>query len=93
MVLGGGQGLGMLLQQHGLIQDVAVGLSDADDVIHPGRRMHLATQGFVASNFGNKGLNRRNRHGVSQEWRPPLIAGSRFASTEPSPKANPSKAA
>ena len=93
MVLGRAQGLGVLLEQDGFIQNVAVGPSDAHDIVDTGRRMHLATQGFVASNFGNKGLNRSNRHGVSQEWRRPLIAGSRFASTEPQPTDNQFKAA
>jgi hypothetical protein len=68
MVLGAAQRLGVLAQQHGLVDGVAVFRGDGHDVINPGGGMQLVAQGRVISHSGHKCLDRCNRHdGVNNQ--------------------------
>jgi len=62
VILGGAQHLGVLPQQHGLVEVVAVLGRNGDDVINPSGGVQLVAQGGVTGHTGHKGLNRRNRH-------------------------------
>lgn len=68
MVLGSGEHLGVLPQQHRLVDFVAMGCRDSDNVINPGGGMQLVAQGRVISHSGHKCLDRCNRHdGVNNQ--------------------------
>ena len=63
MVLGGAQGLGVLAQQHGLVDRVAVVGGEGHDVVHSGGGVQLVAQRTVIGHAGDESFDRRNRHG------------------------------
>jgi hypothetical protein len=68
MVLGSGEHLGVLPQQHRLVDFVAMGCRDSDNVINPGGGMQLVAQGPIPGHARHEGLDRRKRHdGVNNQ--------------------------
>ena len=62
MVLGAAQRLGVLAQQHCLIDGMSMLSCNGHDVVYPGSGMQLVAEGGITSNAGHKGLDRRNGH-------------------------------
>jgi hypothetical protein len=62
MVFSGAECLGVLAQQHRLVDRVAVGCGDSNNVINPGSGMQLVAQCRISGHAGHEGPNRRKRH-------------------------------
>lgn len=68
MILGSGEHLGMLSQQHRLVDFVAMGCRDRDNVIYTRSGMQLVAQGPIPGHARHEGLDRRKRHdGVNNQ--------------------------
>ena len=61
MVLGSGEHLGVLPQQHRLVDFVAMGCRDRDNVIDTRSGMQLLAQGPIPGHARHEGLDRRKR--------------------------------
>lgn len=64
MVFSPGYRPGVFPQQHAFVEGMAMGLRQADQIIHTGRRLHLVVQSLIAGHRMDKGLKRSHGHRI-----------------------------